>query len=297
MKTDQPQLIEPAMFADLLKPRRAEAHKGAYGHVVLFAGAGGHVGAGYLASAAALRAGCGLCTYCLPAAAFERFDARYPEIMCDSIPDAGRGCFAPEGLAAAKNACEGKQALAIGPAIGTADETRKFVNQLLSEVPLPAVVDADALNVLDVSSLAKRSSPAVLTPHPGEMSRLTGIRTEEVQSARQEVAMKLARRAGAVVVLKGHDTVVASHDGRMAINPTGNPGMASAGMGDALTGILASFIAQGADVWSASICAVYIHGLAGDLAAQELGEASVIATDVIDRIGKAFEKARHEESD
>ncbi|MFA4972028.1 MAG: NAD(P)H-hydrate dehydratase [bacterium] len=297
MKTDRPQPIKPAMFADLMRPRRMDAHKGAYGHMLVFAGSGGHLGAGYLASMAALRAGCGLCTYCMPAAAFERFDARYPEIMCDPIPDAGRGRFAPEGLAAAKEACEGKQALAIGPAIGTADETRKFVNQLLSEVPLPAVVDADALNVLDLSSLAKRSSPAVLTPHPGEMSRLMGVRTEEVQSARQEIAMQLARKAGAVVVLKGHDTVVASPDGKMAINPTGNPGMASAGMGDALTGILASFIAQGADAWSASICAVYIHGLAGDLAAQELGESSVIATDVIDRIGRAFEKARHEESD
>lgn len=297
MKTDQPQLIEPAMFADLLKPRRAEAHKGTYGHVITFAGSGGHLGAGYLASTAALRAGCGLCTYCLPAAAFERFDARYPEIMCDSIPDSGRGFFTPEGLTLAKKACEGKDALAIGPAIGTADETRRFVNQLLREVRLPAVVDADALNVLDLSSVMERVAPAVLTPHPGEMSRLMGIRTEDVQSARQGVAMELARKAKAVVVLKGHDTVVAAPDGRIAVNPTGNPGMASAGMGDVLSGILASLIAQGADAWSAAICAVYIHGLAGDLAAQEQGQPSVIATDVIDRLGKAFEKVRHEAGD
>ncbi|MBN1282522.1 MAG: NAD(P)H-hydrate dehydratase [Proteobacteria bacterium] len=282
--------IEPAMFAGLLAPRGAAAHKGTFGHVLIFAGSGGHLGAGYLAALAALRAGCGLCTLCLPEGAFARFDARYPEVMCDPIPDGGAGFFTPEGLAAAHGLCEGKQAMAIGPALGTAEGTGQFVNRLLLDSELPAVVDADALNVLDLDALSRRGSPSVLTPHPGEMAGLLGSSADEVQADRTGAAAKLARQTRAFVVLKGHGTVVAAPDGRLATNPTGNPGMASAGMGDALTGIVASFIAQGAGAWEASLAAVYIHGLAGDIAARELGEASVIASDVIGRLGAAIKE-------
>jgi ADP-dependent NAD(P)H-hydrate dehydratase / NAD(P)H-hydrate epimerase len=209
-----------------------------------------------------------------------------------AIPDEGAGVLAPAGLAAALALIEGKDAIALGPAIGTAPATREFVNELLSEAEVPCVVDADGLNVLDLDPLGRRPEATILTPHPGEMGRLMGMRTADVEGDRLGVAAALAKRTGALVILKGYQTVVATPDGRCAINPTGNPGMATAGMGDALTGIIASFVAQRISVREACLAAVYLHGLAGDLAAGELGEASVVATDVIGKLGEAMESVR-----
>ncbi len=280
--------IDPAMVAPLIPPRPAESHKGSFGHCVIFAGSTGHLGAGYLASLAALRAGCGLCTYALPAAAFTTFDARYPEVMADPIPDDGEGFFTEQGAVAVLELLKGKQAIAIGPAIGTQRQSADFVNGLLSACTLPAVIDADALNVLDVERLSQRQAPSVLTPHPKEMARLLGESTAQVQWDRIAAARELARRANAVAVLKGHHTVIADAAGFTAINPTGNPGMATAGMGDVLTGIIASLLAQGLSARDAAVAGVYLHGLAGDIAAGEHGEASLIATDVITRLGRAM---------
>ncbi|MFA4875082.1 MAG: NAD(P)H-hydrate dehydratase, partial [bacterium] len=281
-------MIEPSMFAPHFPRRTRTGHKGTYGHAAIFAGSGGHLGAGYLAALAALRAGCGLVTYCMPEAAFSRFDTRTPEIMCDALPDDGKGYFTPSGLAHAVELLKKMDAVAIGPAIGTDIETRAFANSLFRELKKPLVIDADGLNVLGVDSLRERASPTILTPHPGEMARLQGVSISEVQADRLGNAAALAKRSGAVVVLKGAATVVATPDGECAINPTGNPGMASAGMGDALTGIIASFLAQGMDAHTASIAGVYLHGLAGDIAAEDFGESSVIATDVIERLGLAI---------
>jgi ADP-dependent NAD(P)H-hydrate dehydratase / NAD(P)H-hydrate epimerase len=287
-------LIDPSMFASCLGARAPSSHKGDFGHVLIFAGASGHLGAGYLASLAALRAGCGLVSYALPASAFDRFDARYPEVMCDPIADGGAGHFAEMGLADALRAANGKDAVAIGPAIGTAAETRSFVNALLRDLAMPAVVDADALNVLDIKALSRRAAPTILTPHPGEMSRLLHLPTADIQADRLGSARTLAAQSGAIVVLKGQGTVIADPAGDAAINPTGNPGMASAGMGDALTGIVASLLAQGLEPRTAAMAAVYLHGLAGDLVAAERGEASLIASDVIGKLGKAIERVRSE---
>ncbi len=283
------EMIEPATFSAHFADRRRTSHKGDFGHAAIFAGSGGHLGAGYLAALAALRAGCGLATYCIPESAFARFDARYPEIMCDPIPDDGKGYFSPEGIERAVNLSKKFDAVALGPAIGTDAETRAFVNAFLGELNTPAVIDADALNVLGIDSLRKRTASTILTPHPGEMSRLEGITTAEVQADRLGVSQRLAARVNATVVLKGAATVVATQDSTCAINPTGNPGMASAGMGDALTGIIASFLAQGMDARTACTAAVYLHGLAGDMTAAELGESAVIATDVIERLGRAID--------
>lgn len=286
------ELNSPEGFANQFAPRERDTHKGTYGHVVVFAGSGGHLGAGYLASLAALRAGCGLVTYCLPAAAFDKFDARYPEVMCEAIPDDGRGAFGGVGLERALEVEAGKQVVAIGPAIGTSDDTRKFVNAFLLKSGVPAVIDADALNVLDIEALERTHVSAVLTPHPGEMSRLVGVSTEEIQADRVGFARSLADRTGAVVVLKGNMTIVAEPRGQDYINFTGNSGMATAGTGDALTGMIASFIAQGMEPIVAARAAVYIHGLAGDIAAEEIGQESLVATDVISRIGRAIESVR-----
>ena len=156
------------------------------------------------------------------------------------------------------------------------------------------MIDADALNVLDIDALERMHASAVLTPHPGEMARLMGVATKEVQADRVGFARSLADRTGAVVVLKGNMTVVAEPRGQDYINFTGNPGMATAGMGDALTGMIASFIARGMEPIVAARIAVYVHGLAGDMAAREKGEESLIATDLISEIGRAIEAVRKE---
>jgi len=286
------ELITPDDFIGAFRTRRRASHKGSFGHVAVFAGSKGHLGAGYLASLAALRSGCGLVTYCLPESAFAKFDARYPEVMCDALPDGGSGAFTEAGLDRALEISSGKGAVAIGPAIGTADGTAGFVNSFLFKSGAPCVVDADALNVLDVDGLTHRHAAAVLTPHPGEMARLMGAAAEEIQADRTGFARALADRTGAVTVLKGSMSVVAEPRGVAWINPTGNPGMASAGMGDALTGMIASFIAQGIDALTAARAAVYLHGLAGDMAAVEMGQESVTATEVIARIGRAMEECK-----
>lgn len=282
------QTIDPRMFIKYFGKRDPNSHKGTYGHVVIFAGALGHLGAGYLSAKAALRSGCGLVTYSLPEKAFARFDARYPEIMCDPIPDEGTARFHPAGLSSAIALVCGKSAAAIGPAIGTERKTREFLNEFVKKIPLPLVIDADGLNCLDLNSLKGRKPATILTPHPGEMAGLMRLSAEEIQSDRVGFAGRLAKTTGACVILKGHNTVVAAPDGGAFINPTGNAGMATAGMGDALTGVIASFLAQGMDAKSACTAAVYIHGLAGDIAASEQGESSLITSDVIECLSKAM---------
>ena len=281
-------LIEPSRFSLFFAERKKDSHKGNYGHVVIFAGSLGHLGAGYLSSLAALRAGAGLVTYCLPEKAFTRFDARYPEIMCEIIPDVGSSHFHPDGLKKAFEVIENKSAIAIGPAIGTEKVTREFVNSFLAKADLPVVIDADALNVLDIKTVKQRRSLTILTPHPGEMARLQNTTTDKIEANRIESATRLAKESGAIVILKGHGTIVATKDGVASINPTGNAGMATAGMGDALTGMIAAFIAQGMDGYTASCAAVYFHGLAGDLAARERTERALITSDLIGKLGEAF---------
>lgn len=282
------EMIEPSMFAKYLIERDPSSHKGDYGHVAVFAGALGHLGAGYLTSLAALRSGAGLVTFALPEKAFTRFDARYPEIMCDAIPDDGAARFHPKGLDKAFETANGKSVVAIGPAIGTEKTTREFLNSFVKKVAAPIVIDADGLNLLDIDSVRTRNKPTVLTPHPGEMARLLNTKTENIQLDRIKAATELAAKTGAYVILKGHDTIVAAPDGWAAINPTGNAGMATAGMGDALTGIVASFIAQKMPVKEACLAAVYVHGLAGDIAAESLTERALITSDVIGMLGKAM---------
>ncbi len=281
-------LVEPAMFPSLSKDRKSDSHKGTFGHVVVFAGSRGHLGAGYLSSIAALRSGCGLATYCLPKAAFVRFDVAYPEIMCETIPDGGSAAFSPAGVQKSLELVENKSVVAIGPAIGTSKETRAFVNSFIADVELPLVIDADGLNVVDLKIVRSKRTPVVLTPHPGEMTGLMGVTTSEVQSDRISIASKLSKESRATVVLKGHDTVIAFPDGRVSINRTGNAGMATAGMGDALTGIISAFIAQGIEIDEAVIAGVYLHGLAGDIAAREHTQRALITTDVIKSLEKAF---------
>lgn len=288
-------LTDPRVVRAYLKKRKPTDHKGNFGHVALVAGSGEKLGAGYLASLAALKVGAGLVTYYLPETSFEKFDARYSEIMCSSVPDRSRKHFHPDGVNAVVDDFARKNVLAIGPAIGTHDETRAFERDLIALTNMPMVIDADGLNNLDLKQIVTKKVPAVLTPHPAEFGRLVGMKTDDVQRDRLEQSRKLARSNHVICVLKGYRTITALPNGAAYINPTGGPAMASAGMGDALTGAIAGFIAQGIDPAMAAVIGVYCHGLAGDMAAREIGDRGVVASDVIKRLPAAIREATEKE--
>jgi len=284
-------------------PRAAAANKGGFGHVLVvggtFGAAGGKAGAPAMAALAALRSGAGLVTAAIPAPALGVVAAIAPELMTWPLAATAAGQISAENLAPEQAAAlsAGKTVLAIGPGIGQSAETVKFVTGLLSATKMPAVIDADALNILATKPvlLAKlaKNRMLVLTPHPGEMARLAGIPVAEVQANRLEVARGFAQRTGVTVVLKGARTLIAHPDGRVAVNTTGNPGMAKGGSGDLLTGVVAGLLAQHpADPARAAEAAVYLHGLAADLAVRSPegahDEHTLLATDSLPHFARAF---------
>ncbi len=270
----------------LIQPRPADSHKGGNGHAVIFAGSPGKTGAAALTGLAALRAGAGLVTLAVPASLNDIFEAKVTEVMTEPIPDEASRKFGKKSIAAAKKILAGKDAIALGPGIGMGDETDAFVKEILLAARVPLVLDADGLTSLSRQPglLKKIKAPLILTPHPGEMSRLCGIKTANLQSDRLGLAKKFATQWGAIVALKGARTVIAHPDGSAFINLSGNSGMAAAGMGDALTGIIAGLLAQHYDPLDAAALGVYIHGKAGDLAAEKMGGVGIIASDLIRRI-------------
>lgn len=288
-------ITTPDLFQKYFAPRDLDAHKGDFGHVLTLAGSVGKMGAGWLTSKAALRSGAGLVTYALPAAAFSRFDTRFAEVMIEPVSDKKKGRFIPESLEDIKKICLGKDAVALGPGIGTRPDTEKAVAAIVARLNLPLVMDADGLNNLaggGLKVLDKRRSETVLTPHPGEMARLTGKDTKSILKDRVSIARTFAMDHRVYLILKGWRTVVASPQGEVFINTTGNPGMATAGIGDALTGMIAAFIAGKIPLPEALIAAVYIHGLAGDLAASKMGEIGMITSDLIENIPQAIKLIR-----
>ena len=281
------------------KPRAAGANKGNFGHVLVVGGSyssmGVKAGAPAMAALAALRSGAGLVTAAVPEPVLAMVAAVAPELMMWPLAMGTAGgiapeCFAPDVLAALM---AGKTVLAIGPGLGQVAETVKFVSGLLAATKIPAVIDADALNILAAKPvlLAKlaKGRTVVLTPHPGEMARLAGITVAEVQADRLEVARGFAQRFGVTLVLKGARTLIAHPDGRVAVNTTGNPGMAKGGSGDLLTGLVAGLLAQHPqDTARAVEAAVYLHGLAADLAVREGDEHTLLATDSLQQFSRAF---------
>jgi NAD(P)H-hydrate epimerase len=275
--------------------RTAAANKGNFGHVLVVGGSVGKSGAPAMASMAALRAGAGLVTAAVPAPVLPLVAAIAPELMTFPLAASLTGCISAENLApeALTALTAGKTVLAIGPGLGQDPETVKFTTGLLSATKIPAVIDADALNILAAKPvlLAKlaKGRTLVLTPHPGEMARLAGIPTAEVQANRLEVARSFAQRTRVTLVLKGARTLVAHPDGRVAVNTTGNPGMAKGGSGDLLTGLIAGLLAQyPADAARAVEAAVYLHGLAADLAVRAADEHTLLATDSLTQLARAF---------
>ena len=286
---------EPREFARFAAPRKPEGHKGDYGHALIVAGSVGKSGAAVLASWGALRAGVGLVTVATPEPVLPIVAAHTPEIMTEPLVATLAGtissrCF--EGNFFGK-LLAGKNALAVGPGLTTQTETQEFVRVVAGmRARVPIILDADGLNAFAgrVHELRDPTDSIVVTPHPGEMARLLGCSTSEVQSRRVEMALKAAGDWNAHVVLKGHQTVIAAPNGPIWINSTGNPGMASAGTGDVLTGMLAGLTAQyGKANWPLLLAfGAYLHGLAGDTAAAEVGEAPLMASDLIRAIPAAY---------
>jgi NAD(P)H-hydrate epimerase len=259
---------------------------------LLIAGGPGKAGAAILGAQAAVRGGAGLVTVAVPEPLLATVDAVSLESMTLAVAAESTGHLGLDSVDDLLATAEGKQAVAIGPGLGTSAETVGTVRRLLAELDVPVVVDADGLNALAgrLEELRDRSTGTVLTPHPGEMGRLLGISTAEVQADRLTAVRRAAELSHAVVVLKGHRTLIADPDGAVWINPTGNPGMASGGSGDVLTGLLAALIGQGYDLLFAAQLGVYLHGLAADLAIEKIAPEALRAGDLVDHLSAAFER-------
>ena len=279
------------------QPRPADSHKGLYGHVLVIAGSVGKTGAAAMSALAALRAGAGLVTVATPKSALPVVAGLGLEFMTEPLPETESGTISLQALDGRlmERLMEGKSLVAVGPGIGGAPETVEFVRELVRETDVPMVIDADGLNALAgaLDCLNGKGGVRVLTPHPGEMARLAGITTAGVQSNRLEVARGFAAKHKVVLVLKGFRTLTTDPEGTTWVNPNGNPGMAKGGSGDVLTGLVAPLLAQFAHgrarpLGEVAAAAVYIHGLAGDLAAEEVGEMSMLAGDLLERIPEAL---------
>jgi NAD(P)H-hydrate epimerase len=270
--------------------RKPDAHKGDYGHLMIIAGSPGKAGAAIMAAKGALRTGPGLVSVATPNNLVPIVQSRLVEAMCIPSAESMEGTLGIVSEEELLKTAVGMSAVAIGPGLSTHFETAQVVRDLVQRLTVPLVIDADGLNALagHTDILKRAKTPVILTPHPGEMGRLLGISSAEVQKDRIAIASGFAMKYKVVLVLKGAGTVVAMPDGGVFINSTGNPGMATGGTGDALTGMIGGFLAQGLPAEAAARLGVYLHGLAGDLAAREKGEAAMIAGDLIEKIPEAL---------
>jgi len=289
-------LIEDADVRAVYPPRPPASHKGSFGHLLIIGGSVGKTGAAGLAAAAALRSGVGLVTVATPAPALSAVAAWRAEAMTEPLPASADGTVDRSGVDRALAAARERDAVVLGPGLGLCESSRDFVRTFVARCPVPLLVDADGLNAIAAGGrsararLLQRPLPTIVTPHPGEMGRLVGTTAEEVQRRRLETARDLARETGAVVVLKGQRTLVARPRGSSAVNPTGNPGMATGGTGDVLAGMIGALLARGTEAWAAACAGVYLHGAAGDVAGERKGQESLVAMDVVDVLPDAFRR-------
>jgi NAD(P)H-hydrate epimerase len=276
--------------------RRPRAHKGDFGHVFILAGSARYSGAAVLCSLSALRAGSGLVTVGLPKGLNDAFNRIKPyEVMTLPLADTVEGTLHLLAYKKIENFLKGVDVVVVGPGLGRHPLTDSLIRKVV-QCESSMVIDADGLNALAGHSALLRGNRLkppirIITPHPGEMARLTGKTVQEIQKKRRAVAQDFAVTYTVTVVLKGYQTVVADYQQGVYVNKTGNPGMATAGSGDVLTGIIAAFLGQGLKPFDAARYGVYVHGLAGDLAAQEKTEISLIASDIIDKIPQAFKRS------
>jgi ADP-dependent NAD(P)H-hydrate dehydratase / NAD(P)H-hydrate epimerase len=282
-------------LAALVGPRAAESNKGNYGHVLVVGGSAGKAGAAAMAGMAALRAGAGLSTVATAKSVLATVAGFHPELMTEALAETDAGAIAGSARAKVEELAKGKTVVAIGPGISRDPQTAELVRGLVAGLAVPIVIDADGLNAFEgrAGELNGAGRTMVITPHPGEMARLAGCTTAQVQKDRLGVAREFARAHEVIVVLKGHRTLVVRSDGEAWVNTTGNPGMSTGGTGDILTGMVAGMIAQHpGDALGAVLCAVHLHGLAGDVMRESVGEHSMVATDLLVGLAEAFRRTR-----
>jgi NAD(P)H-hydrate epimerase len=274
------------LVSSWIEPRDPATHKGQAGHVCVLAGSLGKTGAATLLCSGAARTGAGLVTLFIPQSLNAILEVKLTEAMTLPIAETSQQTPSSAALDQVLHFLQGKQALAIGPGISTNADTATLVKGLLPKVSCPMVLDADAITAVseDPGILRKAAAPLVLTPHPGEMARICHSTVSDVQRDRLESASKFSRDYGAVLVLKGHRTIIAGPDGKLAINSTGNPAMASGGMGDTLTGIIAGLLAQGFDAFRAASLGVYVHGAACDRVFGGVSSRGLLASDMLDEV-------------
>ncbi|MBN1354507.1 MAG: NAD(P)H-hydrate dehydratase [Candidatus Omnitrophica bacterium] len=272
--------------------RPDDTHKGDFGHALILAGSRGMTGAAYLASQAAILAGSGLVTCGVPESLNGIMEVKLTEVMTLPLPETKEASLDTRAEEKIVDFAEKCDVVGVGPGISRNKNTQKLVKNLLKRLKKPVVLDADGIIALgtDCDILKKRKYPTVLTPHEGEMSYVTGKRINAIRASRKTVAETFAKKYGVILALKGAGTIVAGAGNDPYVNTTGNSGMATAGAGDVLTGMITSFIGQGIAPYSAAVIGVYLHGLAGDIAAKEKGQFSLIATDLLDKLPQAIKE-------
>ena len=283
------ELLTPEQLRELVQPRASESHKGDFGRVTVVAGSLGKTGAAYLSAMGALRSGAGLVTVATPAACLPIVAAMAPEFMTEPLGDAGSATVSAAAVDRVLALTE--DVVACGPGLGRSRDVGEFMRALLDRSTVPLVLDADAITVMADEPgrvMGREDREVIITPHPGEMARLVGVPVEDVQANRIEIASDFAATHRVYVVLKGHRTLLATPGGRVYINPTGNPGMATGGTGDVLTGMIAAWLAQLLDAEAACRLAIFLHGSAGDIAEAETGQVAMTATDLLDHLGDAL---------
>jgi hydroxyethylthiazole kinase-like uncharacterized protein yjeF len=283
------ELTEPDWVGGLIPSRARSAHKGEFGRVLIIAGSVGMTGAACLAAEAALRMGSGLVYVGCPASLNDILEVKLTEAITIPLPETPERTLHPDALGRILELAETMDAVAIGPGLSLHPETAQLIRQLVRKCPKPFALDADGLNAFagDTAVLEGAPAPAVLTPHPAELARLLEISTEQVQNGRAESAKKAAQTLRGVLVLKGANSLICEPNRGLRVNPTGNPGLATGGTGDVLTGIIASLIGQGLTPYDAAAAGAYLHGLAGDIAADRLGRVSLIAGDLLETLPDA----------
>jgi hydroxyethylthiazole kinase-like uncharacterized protein yjeF len=274
----------PRIPPELRLPERPEdANKGTFGQVVVVAGSLGYTGAPYLTATAAARAGAGYVRLLAAETIYPILAVKCTEVVVTQVPEVGPGILGHAGLETLLRFCAAADACVIGPGLGREFSTRRLVLDLLAQLKGPAVIDADALNALSEQRklLPRLKASLVLTPHPAEMARLTGLTVDAIQADREATAARFAAEWGHVVVLKGSKTVIAEPGGTVRVNPHGNPALASAGTGDVLAGIIGGLLAQGLEAFEAAVTGVFLHGATGDEASARMGDAGVLASDLL----------------
>ncbi len=277
----------------LVSCRRPDTHKGTYGHLLILAGSAGKTGAAVLAAQGALRGGAGLVTLACAQSLDPVFEGLVVEAMTAPLPyETPEGSLSPEAFSALSALAEGKKAAVVGPGAGVSSPAMALLQRVVAELPLPMVVDADALTALSgqIYHIRRAQRPRILTPHPGELARILQTTKEAIQEDRLAAARTAAKEANAIVVLKGAATVVVAPDGREAVNSSGNPGMATGGMGDVLSGLIGALLAQGYEAFEAACLGVFIHGAAGDLLAGEKGPWGFTAMELAAKIPTVWKK-------